>query len=238
MFGLTGTFIVPGLLYLETLGLKRDMFVQALGMTFITISSTLAMSMTTVGLVTWQHAILSAIGLIPVGLGIWLGWRIRHRISEERYRKAFFIVLFITGAVHGRAGLARKRLREERMTTVAIAGPGRHRDACRPGAGRGRHPGDAADCGVRAKDRDRARRRAAGFCVPARGRGAGGPGGAHADIVVEGAPKAVFEPLARSVVEAGRIFMPLSVGRAPGSHGPGRPGGRDRAPGSSCRPAR
>lgn len=101
MFGLTGTFIVPGLLYLEALGLKRDMFVQALGLTFITISSTLAMSMTTVGLVTWQHALLSAIGLIPVGLGIWLGRRIRHRISEERYRKAFFIVLFVTGVYMG-----------------------------------------------------------------------------------------------------------------------------------------
>lgn len=35
---------------------------------------------------------------------------------------------------------------------------------------------------------------------------------AMADIVVECAPKAVFADLARSVIEAGRIFMPLSVG--------------------------
>lgn len=34
----------------------------------------------------------------------------------------------------------------------------------------------------------------------------------QADIVIECAPKAIFEPLARSVVEAGRIFIPLSVG--------------------------
>ena len=101
MFGLTGTFIVPGLLYLETLGLKRDMFVQALGITFITISGTLAMSMTTVGLVTWNHVLLSAVALVPVALGLWLGRRIRHRISEDRYRKAFFIVLFITGVYMG-----------------------------------------------------------------------------------------------------------------------------------------
>ena len=32
----------------------------------------------------------------------------------------------------------------------------------------------------------------------------------HADIVVEGAPKPVFLPLAQSVIAAGRIFMPLS----------------------------
>ncbi len=104
MFGLTGTFIVPGLLYLETLGLKRDVFVQALGMTFMTITSTLALSMTTVGLVSWDHALLSAIGLIPVGAGIWAGRRIRHRISEDRYRKAFFIVLFLTGIYLGVRG--------------------------------------------------------------------------------------------------------------------------------------
>lgn len=34
----------------------------------------------------------------------------------------------------------------------------------------------------------------------------------HADVVIECAPNAVFVPLAASVIEAGRIFMPLSVG--------------------------
>lgn len=34
----------------------------------------------------------------------------------------------------------------------------------------------------------------------------------HADIVIECAPKSIFLPLASSVIEAGRIFMPLSVG--------------------------
>ena len=32
----------------------------------------------------------------------------------------------------------------------------------------------------------------------------------HADIVVEGAPKPIFKPLAQSVIEAGKVFMPLS----------------------------
>lgn len=97
MFGMTGTFIVPGLLYLETLGFKRDMFVQALGITFVTISTTLAFSMTGQGLVSWQHAVLSAIGLVPVGMGLWLGQRMRHRISEAFYRKLFFVALFLIG---------------------------------------------------------------------------------------------------------------------------------------------
>lgn len=64
---------------------------------------------------------------------------------------------------------------------------------------------------VSAKDLARARERVAAFAAP--------PGvvaldelAEMADIVIECAPKAVFEPLARSVIEAGRIFMPLSVG--------------------------
>ena len=97
MFGMTGTFIVPGLLYLETLGFKRDMFVQALGLTFVTISTALAFSMTGQGLVTWNHAMLSALGLVPVGIGLWLGQRIRHRISEAFYRTLFFVALFVIG---------------------------------------------------------------------------------------------------------------------------------------------
>lgn len=32
----------------------------------------------------------------------------------------------------------------------------------------------------------------------------------HADVVVEGAPKPVFLPLARSAIDAGKVFMPLS----------------------------
>ena len=39
MFGMTGIMIVPGILYLQTLGLKRDTFVQALGLTFVTITT-------------------------------------------------------------------------------------------------------------------------------------------------------------------------------------------------------
>jgi uncharacterized membrane protein YfcA len=53
--------------------------------------------MTGQGLVSWGHATLSAMGLVPVGLGLWLGQRIRHRISEDFYRKLFFIALFLIG---------------------------------------------------------------------------------------------------------------------------------------------
>ncbi len=73
LFGMTGVFIVPGLLYLETLRMPRDEFVQGLGLTFVTISAALAASMDGFSLVTGELALLSIVGLVPVFAGIWAG---------------------------------------------------------------------------------------------------------------------------------------------------------------------
>ncbi len=98
IFGMVGIFIVPGLLYLETLRMPRDEFVQGLGLTFVTITATLAVSMTGFSLVTGELALLSVMGLVPVFAGIWAGRRVRHRISEAFYRKLFFLSLIASGA--------------------------------------------------------------------------------------------------------------------------------------------
>jgi len=97
LFGATGLFIVPGLLYLETLRMPRDRFVQALGLTFITITAALGVSMTSYALISRELALLSALGLVPVFLGLWLGRRMRHRISEEGFRRLFFLALAVSG---------------------------------------------------------------------------------------------------------------------------------------------
>ena len=97
LFGMAGIFIVPGILYLEALRMPRDQFVQALGVTFMTITGGLAIFMTSHALVTWPLAILSAIGLLPVLLGLWFGRRARRHISEQGFRKIFFYALIVSG---------------------------------------------------------------------------------------------------------------------------------------------
>ena len=96
------------------------------------------------------------------------------------------------------------------MLKVAIAGLGAIGMRVARALDGGETPGMVVTA-VAASDRERAAARVADFANP--------PEvvlledlASRADIVVEGAPKAVFEPLARSVIEAGRIFMPLSVG--------------------------
>ena len=97
MFGMTGIFIVPAILYLQTLGLKRDVFVQALGITFLTITLALGTALTGRGLLTQDLALMSLTVLIPTAAGLALGQRYRHHISEAVFKRIFFIALFVMG---------------------------------------------------------------------------------------------------------------------------------------------
>ncbi|MEM7429434.1 MAG: sulfite exporter TauE/SafE family protein, partial [Pseudomonadota bacterium] len=97
MFGLTGTFLVPGILYLQTLGLKRDMMVQALGLTFLTISTALAVAFARHSLVPQDMALLGLYAVVPTAAGIWAGTRYRSSISEAQFRRLFFIALLAVG---------------------------------------------------------------------------------------------------------------------------------------------
>ncbi len=98
LFGMCGIFIVPGILYLQALGLGRDHLIQALGLTFITISSALAVAMGGTGLVSAEQAALSAAAVAPTVLGLVLGRRVRRLVSEEGFRRAFFLGLIAAGA--------------------------------------------------------------------------------------------------------------------------------------------
>jgi hypothetical protein len=97
MFGMTGIMIVPGILYLQTLGLRRDVFVQALGITFVAITLALGTSLTGRGLMTQDLALMSLTALVPTAAGLALGQRYRHHISEERFKRIFFVALFVIG---------------------------------------------------------------------------------------------------------------------------------------------
>lgn len=94
------------------------------------------------------------------------------------------------------------------MTTVAICGLGAIGMKVARALDAGDIPGMRLTA-ISARDRDRAAERVADFANPPAVVAAEELAN-HADIVIECAPKAIFEPLARSAIEAGRIFMPLS----------------------------
>jgi uncharacterized membrane protein YfcA len=97
MFGMTGIIIVPSILYLQTLGLRRDVFVQALGITFVAITLALGTSLFGRSLLTQDLVLMSLTALIPTAAGLALGQRYRHHISEERFKRIFLIALLVIG---------------------------------------------------------------------------------------------------------------------------------------------
>jgi aspartate dehydrogenase len=101
--------------------------------------------------------------------------------------------------------------REETMTKVGICGLGAIGMRVARALDDGEIPGMHVTA-VSAGDLTRAAARVADFAAPPACVAATELAD-HADIVIEGAPKAIFAPLAQSVIAAGKIFVPLSCGQ-------------------------
>lgn len=95
--GMTGSFVVPGVLYLQAIGLPRDMLVQAMGMLFTVSTVALAASMAGQGLLTAEISTISALAILPALIGMFIGQHIRKRISETLFRRLFFLSLMFLG---------------------------------------------------------------------------------------------------------------------------------------------
>ncbi len=95
--GLTGSFIVPSVLYLQALGLPRDHFVQAMGITFTVASLSLAAGLGSQGLLPVELGLMSLAGLPTALIGQALGRWLRGRFSEAGFRRFFFSALAVLG---------------------------------------------------------------------------------------------------------------------------------------------
>lgn len=95
--GLTGTYAVPGVLYLQALRLPRDELVQAMGITFMAFTSALGLSLLAHGLMPFHIGMLSAVAVVPALAGMAIGQGVRRRLSETLFRRLFFIALFGLG---------------------------------------------------------------------------------------------------------------------------------------------
>lgn len=95
--GMTGSSVVPGVMFLQAIGLPRDMFIQAMGILFATSTLALAVALQKADILTIEHGILSFGAVLPAILGMILGQRVRSALSERRFRKVFFVALLILG---------------------------------------------------------------------------------------------------------------------------------------------
>ena len=95
--GMTGSFVVPGVMYLQSIGLARDLLIQAMGILFTLSTLSLAVALQSNNLLNLQLGVHSGLAVVPAVIGMILGQRIRQRLSESLFRRVFFIALLLLG---------------------------------------------------------------------------------------------------------------------------------------------
>ncbi|BBD07671.1 sulfite exporter TauE/SafE family protein [Desulfovibrio ferrophilus] len=95
--GLTGSQIMPILPYLLSLGLTKNIVVQAINTSFTISSLVMLLGLGKLGLLSAELITISAVGIIPVAVGIRLGSRVRRRVSEALFRVLVLWMLILLG---------------------------------------------------------------------------------------------------------------------------------------------
>lgn len=95
--GATGVFVMPAVPYLQALRLDKDELVQALGLSFTVSTLALAAGLLVHGALQVDQLGLSSLAILPALAGMWLGQRIRARISARRFRQCFLLFLLLLG---------------------------------------------------------------------------------------------------------------------------------------------
>lgn len=94
--GMTGSYI-PGVPFLQSLGLAKDTLVQAMGILFTFSTIVLAFAMADQRLLSGGLVIASIGVVIPAIAGMHAGQLIRNRLSEEIFKKVLFTSLGCLG---------------------------------------------------------------------------------------------------------------------------------------------
>ena len=97
--GMTGSPAFPGMFFLNGLGFERDKMVQALGIAFSCVTATVFLSMQNSALIGSSQLYMSIFAVIPAMIGTLIGTKMRHRLSEQVFKKLFYSSLLILGVI-------------------------------------------------------------------------------------------------------------------------------------------
>jgi hypothetical protein len=94
----TGVFAIPAVPYMQALGFEKDELVQAQGITYTVCTVALAGALAHGGIMRMSIAGASIAALLAALAGMWIGQRVRARVSPEIFRRWFFLGLLLLGA--------------------------------------------------------------------------------------------------------------------------------------------
>lgn len=95
--GTTGSQIMPIMPFLLSLKIDRNLFVQAINCSFTINTLFMIIGLSSLGLVTRPLLYLSAGGILPVAIGVFLGGQVRKKVTEDTYRRMVLIMLIGLG---------------------------------------------------------------------------------------------------------------------------------------------
>lgn len=95
--GATGVFVMPAVPFLQSLRFSKDELVQALGLSFTVSTVALAGGLYLHDAFRITQFSLSFMSIFPALAGMWLGQKVRARISAKRFRQCFLLFLIVPG---------------------------------------------------------------------------------------------------------------------------------------------
>ena len=95
--GMTGSYSVPGVMFLQGIGLPRDQLIQAMGMLYLGSTIALAAALGGSGLMSASLGFGSLLAVVPALTGVFIGQKVRRRLSETQFRRVFFVALLLLG---------------------------------------------------------------------------------------------------------------------------------------------
>lgn len=95
--GATGVFVMPAVPFLQSLRFTKDELVQALGLSFTVSTVALAAGLYLHDVLRIEQFSLSFMSIFPALAGMWLGQKVRARISAIRFRQCFLMFLIVLG---------------------------------------------------------------------------------------------------------------------------------------------
>ncbi len=95
--GTTGSLLLPIVIYLQALGLDKDRFVQAVGLSLLIGTIAWAASLWYQGALDGRSVTISTLALAPTLLGMAAGHWLRVRLSQILFRKIVFGLLLVLG---------------------------------------------------------------------------------------------------------------------------------------------
>jgi len=90
-------FVLPLVPYLQSLGLKRDELIQALGLSLLTSAVALGVALAREGALPLALIGGSVVALAPAGLGLAVGQWCRQHVSPTTFVRIFAIGLLLIG---------------------------------------------------------------------------------------------------------------------------------------------